>query len=103
MSREIGRNSTPMPRNSRQRVTYIRPALVITWPHVRRRARRSGAAGRQVARESRTTTTASAARNPTMVGNGLSTRCHRRTDPRWMVPQKKSVARVPRAPPVGTA
>ena len=94
---EIGRNSTPMPRNSRQRVTYIRPALVITWPHVRRRARRSGAAGRQVARESRTTTTASAARNPATVGNGLSTRRHRSTEPRPIAPQKKSVARVPRA------
>ena len=49
---EIGKARRPMPRNSGSRLTYMRAAAERIWPHARRRARRNGAAGRQVVRES---------------------------------------------------
>ena len=50
MTTPSGISRIPIPRKSRGRLTYIRPAAESTCPQVRRRARRSGATGRQVAR-----------------------------------------------------
>ena len=51
MSRPIGTKRTPRPMKSGHRATYIRPEAASVCPHARRRARRSGAVGRQAPRE----------------------------------------------------
>ena len=50
ISSETGISSTPIPRKSRARAKYMRPAAETIWPHARRRPARSGADGRQVVR-----------------------------------------------------
>ena len=50
MTTPSGISRIPIPRKSRGRLTYIRPEAESTCPQLRRRARRSGATGRQVVR-----------------------------------------------------
>ena len=100
---ETGRISTPIPMNRRSREAYMRAAAERIWPHARRCASRNGAVGRQVARLRPYATSASAASTAAMVGHGSLTARPSSREPPAMAPQKKSVVRVPTAPPAGTA
>ena len=71
----------PMPRTPLGCLAYIRAAAVRTWPHERRRARRSGAVGRHVARESPSRLTRGAPRGPARRGIGSSTARRSAVDP----------------------
>ncbi len=100
---EIGIVSTPMPVKSTGRLQYIRHDAVIVCPHERRRARWSGAVGRQAVFEaSHATSAVSAIRRPT-TSAGLFASRRSRFEPLMTAPQKKSVAFVPRTPPAGIA
>ena len=100
---EIGIVSSPMPMKSTGRFQYIRHDAVIVWPHERRRARWSGAVGRQAVFEaSQATSAVSAIRMPT-TSAGLFASRRSRFEPRMTAPQKKSVAFVPSTPPTGIA
>ena len=66
-----------MPRNSRARLTYIRPAAEMIWPQVRRRPSRSGATGRHTVRVARRTTIARSAPRMRSVSCGLRSRDER--------------------------
>ena len=57
-SSEIGMNRLPMPMNSRRWLKYMRVDAARICPEARRRASRSGAAGRHVARDAASTTRA---------------------------------------------
>ena len=103
MTSEMGNSSSPMPRYNRGWATYMRAAAVSTWPHERRWASRSGAAGRHVALRSAQTIATSTASTASTVGSGLSTARQSRREPAAIAPQKKSVVRVPSTPPTGTA
>ena len=98
-----GRISTPIPMNRRNREAYMRAAAERIWPQARRCASRNGAVGRHVARLRPYATSASAARVTAIVGHGSLTARHSSREPPAMAPQKKSVVRVPAAPPAGTA
>ena len=69
---EIGSITRPMPRKRPGRLRYIRSDVKRICPQARRRARRRGADGLHVARESEQETSAiSAARRP-MTSGGFS-------------------------------
>ena len=94
-SNEIGKSTRPMPRNSVRCPAYIRAAAVRTWPHERRRARRSGAVGRHVARESPKRMSTRSAPRASRTGSGSSTSRRRAVEPPPIALQKKSVVARP--------
>jgi hypothetical protein len=75
----------------------------MIWPHDRRRPTRSGAVGRHVAFQAAKSTSARRAPSASSVVAGLLMSWISPTEPFEIAPQKKSVASVPRIPPVGTA
>ena len=102
MSSEIGITTSPIPTKSRIRSTYMRPEADRIWPQARRRARRRGAAGRQVAREIRIAASRAIPASKRPNASGLSTSWTSAFDPPPTAEQKKSVAPVPKALPPGT-
>ena len=103
VSTVIGTKSTPMPRKSGSRLTYMTPAAESSWPQCRRRAMRSGATGVQVARSIARRKIASSRAIASNTISGLRSSRIRPDDPLATALQKKSVAPVPKRPPVGTA
>ena len=98
-----GMNSTPIAMNRVARARYMCQAAVRIWPQLRRCARRSGVEGRQVVRVPAKTATARSAPSRSTVGTGLLSSWTSAFEPVATASQKKSVAPVPRTPPVGTA
>ena len=103
MTTPSGISRIPIPRNRRGRSTYMRPAAESTCPHVRRRARRSGATGRQVARAMPNHASPTTTARTSNVRPGLRRNLTRPREPDSTAWQKKSVAPVPKTPLVGTA
>jgi hypothetical protein len=99
----IGIRSSPIPRKSGARATYIRPEAARIWPQERRRATRRAAAGRHVVRATAKRTSASSAASPSRTTAGSCSQRISPIEPPATATQKKSVAWVPRRPPVGTA
>ena len=102
VTRTIGISSRPIPRKSSARPTYIRVAAERIWPHVRRRAIRSGATGVHVALTVRKITNPRRRASATTIGRGFCRSLISPTEPAATASQKKSVALVPKTPPVGT-
>ena len=90
-------------KSAARREAYIRAALDRIRPQARLCARRSGTPGRQVVRL--TSQTSSRNRIPIVISVvvGSRTRAVRAAEPFSTPVQKKSVAPVPKIPPVGTA
>ena len=103
MTSEIGTETSPIPTKSAIRSTYMRPDADRICPQARRRASRSGAAGRHVAREIRTTMSTAITARTSPNSSGLSTSRTSAFEPPPTAPQKKPVALLPNAPPPGTA
>ena len=100
---DSGMSTRPIPRNSGARVTYMRAAAERIWPHVRRRAIRSGTAGRHFVRVIAKTASARSTPRKRTVAPGLRSSEMSAFEPVSTAEQKKSVAPVPKIPLVGTA
>jgi hypothetical protein len=103
MTREIGIRSSPIPKKTGARLMYIRPDAARIWPQLRRRPSRTGATGVHVARTVTKTISPSTTPSSSAMRPGLR---RTRTSPRepFSTPlQKRSVAPVPKSPPVGAA
>jgi hypothetical protein len=98
-----GMKRRPIPKKRRGRERYIRAAPESTWPQRRRCARRRGAAGRHFVRLASHPTSASRIAIVSRVVVGSRRRAVKAADPFSTPEQKKSVACVPKMPPVGTA
>ncbi len=92
-----------MPRNSLGRRMYIAPEAEMIWPHERRRAMRSGATGRQVARTAANTSSPRIVPSTSSVRPGLRSRSTSAFEPLATPLQNRSVAPVPKTPAAGTA
>jgi hypothetical protein len=97
----IGTNSSPMPTNSGARAEYIRVAAARICPQARRRARLSGAAGRQVVRERRNSTSRMSPPSTRLNSTGFATSRTSDLEPCPIAPQKKPVAAGPNKLPPG--
>ena len=73
------------------------------WPQVRRRPSRQGATGVHVGRTTTNVTRPTRIASKSATSAGLRSSRMRPRDPLSTAPQKKSVAPVPKSPPVGTA
>jgi hypothetical protein len=103
MSRAIGIRSNPIPRKTRGCLRYIEADADRIWPQLRRLPRRRGATGVHVARIVMKATSATMAASMSATSAGF---CRKRMSPRepFSTPlQNRSVAVVPKSPPVGTA
>ena len=93
----------PIPRKSVVRSTYMRPAAERICPQARRRATRSGATGCHVVRTAAKTARARIPARTSSVVTGSLSQVTSAREPVATAWQKKSVASVPKTPPVGTA
>ena len=95
-------NRIPIPSISPGFARYMRVAAASVWPQARRRARRSGAVGRQAVRERANRSSKASSASPRVNCSGRWTSCTSALEPLPIARQKKSVAVVPNALPAGT-